>query len=144
LLDHLEEALAHQVIVERRDGAGIYDFTHALIRQTLYDELSTPRRVLLHRQIGQALERLYGDNVEPHLAELAHHFYQAASGGEARKAVDYARRLADQAMQHVAWEEAATNYERALHALDLSAPAGEGVRVDLVLSLGRALQTASK
>ena len=68
----LEEALAAQVVVERKDRAGHYDFTHALIRQTLYGELSTPRRVLLHRQIGDALERLYGDGVDahPHPARL--------------------------------------------------------------------------
>ena len=58
---------AAQVLRERRDDAGTYEFTHALIRQTLYDELSTPRRVLLHRQIGEALEALYGDRASAHL-----------------------------------------------------------------------------
>src|SRR5439155_23292498 len=47
LLDLLEEALSAQLIAERKgEHAGTYDFTHALIRQTLYEELSTPRRVL--------------------------------------------------------------------------------------------------
>ena len=50
LLDLLDEALRALVIRERKDGAtGIYEFTHALIRQTLYGELNTPRRVRLHR-----------------------------------------------------------------------------------------------
>ena len=92
LLDLLDEALGAQLVHERKgDQAGTYDFTHALIRQTLYEELSTPRRVLLHRQIGEALEKLYAANPEPHLAELAHHFFQAAPGGDVDKAVGYAR-----------------------------------------------------
>ncbi len=142
LLDLLEEALAAQLIMERKgEGGGRYDFTHALIRQTLYEELSTPRRVLLHRQIGEALENLYAANVEPHLAELAHHFYQAAPGGDVEKAIAYAKRAGDQAMAQVAWEAAAAHYERALEAVDLIASPDERVRVDILLALGRALFT---
>ncbi|MCH8162397.1 MAG: protein kinase, partial [Chloroflexi bacterium] len=88
LVELVEEALAAQLIQERKGGqAGTYDFTHALIRQTLYGELSTPRRVMLHRQIGNALEAFYGAGVEAHLSELAHHFYQAAPGGDVDKAI---------------------------------------------------------
>jgi hypothetical protein len=48
LLDALEEALAARLVREREGGhATSYEFTHALIRQTLYEELSAPRRVLL-------------------------------------------------------------------------------------------------
>jgi len=138
LLDALDEALGSQLIAERSRNA--YAFTHALIRATLYDELSTPRRVLLHRQIGEVLERLYGDNAEPHLAELAHHFYQAAPGGDVEKAIEYARRAGDGAMLQVAWEAAAAHYERALEAMDLIPAPDERVRVDILLALGRALE----
>jgi class 3 adenylate cyclase len=139
LLDLLEEALAAQLITERKgELAGMYDFTHALIRQTLYDELSTPRRVLLHRQIGEALEALYEGNVEPHLAELAHHFYQAAPGGDVQKATDYARRAGDRSVELLAYEEAAGHYERALQVLELHAKADERQRYELLRALGRA------
>ena len=91
LLDLLDEALAAQLVHERRDQlrathSGTFDFTHALIRHTLYDALSTPRRALLHRQIGESLEKLYEGRIEEHLAELAHHFLQAAPGGDVDKA----------------------------------------------------------
>ena len=144
LLDPLEEALAAQVVQERkRDRAGSYDFTHALIRQTLYEELSTPRRVILHRQIGGALEELHADNLEPHLAELAHHFYEAAPGGDVDKAIDYATRAGDRAVELLAYEEAAGHYETALQALELSPLPDEAHRCDLLLTLGDAYSSAS-
>jgi class 3 adenylate cyclase/tetratricopeptide (TPR) repeat protein len=143
LLDAIDEALAAQLIVERERGK--YDFAHALIRHTLYEELSTPRRVLLHRRIGDALERLYGADVDTHLAELAHHFYQAAPGGDVEKAIDYATRAGVRAIELCAWEEAVGHFERALQAMELIAAALHGEsstdkrrRVDLLMRLGGA------
>ncbi|MDP9238061.1 MAG: AAA family ATPase [Chloroflexota bacterium] len=139
LLDVLDEAIASQLISERKEqGAGRYDFTHALIRQTLYEELSTPRRVLLHRQIGEALELLYGSSIAPHLSELAHHFYRAAPGGDVEKAIDYARRAGDRATALFAWEEAVAHYERALQVIELRAAPDECLRIDLLLALAEA------
>jgi len=139
LLDLLEDALSAQLIAERKgEGAGTYDFTHALIRQTLYDELSTPRRVLLHRQIGEALERLYAPNIDAHLPELAHHFYQAAPGGDVERAIDYARRAGDRATELLAHEEAAGHYERALQALELSGGADPRLKYEISSALALA------
>ncbi len=120
-LDALEEALAARLIRER-DGAQVtsYEFTHALIRQTLYEELSAPRRVLLHRNIGERLEALYASNPAPHFAELAHHFFQAAPGGDVEKAVDYAAQAGERAIAMAAFEEAITHFERALQAFELT------------------------
>ncbi len=143
LLDLLDEALRAQLVHERRDGqAVVYEFTHALIRQTLYGELSTPRRVILHRQIGEALEKLYESNAEPHLAELAHHFYQAAPGGDVNKAIDFARRAGERAMESFAYEDAVGQYERALQALDLRAHTDTAARCDLLLALAQAQGSA--
>ncbi len=142
LLEQLEEALAAQLIAERRDAPGTYDFTHALIRQTLYGELSTPRRVLLHRQIGEALEKLYANNPEPHLAELAHHFYQAAPGGDVDRAIDYARRAGERAAAVLAHEDGVQQYALALQALQLRGQPDERVRCALLLALGEAQRKA--
>ncbi|MEX0749977.1 MAG: AAA family ATPase, partial [Dehalococcoidia bacterium] len=97
LLDALDEALGSQLIAERDRNA--YAFTHALIRATLYDELSTPRRVQLHRRIAEALESLYADSIDDHLGELAAH-YMASTGNAAEKAVEYSIRAGDRA-RHV-------------------------------------------
>jgi hypothetical protein len=119
LLEALEEALSARVIIEVPRAAGRYSFAHALIRETLYQELSAARRVRLHRQIGEVLERLHASNPEPHLAELSHHFREAAQIGSAEKALDYAVRAAERAASLSAHEEAARQYEMALEMEEL-------------------------
>ncbi len=137
LLDLLDEALATQIITERKDETPtIYEFTHALIRQTLYEELSGPRRVLLHRQIGDALETLYAGNADAHVGELAYHFYQAAPGGDIEKAIDYCMRAGDRAAALNGHDDAVGHYERALQALDLGTAADAPHRCELLLKLG--------
>src|SRR5205809_2139461 len=139
LLDLLDEAL-QALVIRERDGAGsgIYEFNHALMRQTLYAELNTPRRVRLHRQVGEAMERVHAANLEPHLPALAHHFFQAAPGGDVDKAIDYATRAAQRALSLTAYEEAARLYDIALQSFELKGRPDEPQRCELLLSLGEA------
>ncbi len=142
LLDALDEALRAQVLVEPKIGS--YDFTHALIRHTLYEELSTPRRLLLHRRIGEALEALHADDVEPPLAELAHHFYEAAITGDGGRAINYSERAGDRARSQLAYDEAARHYRNVLSLLDLGGRRDEVKRCDVLLSLAEELWHANE
>jgi tetratricopeptide (TPR) repeat protein len=143
LLEALEEALAARVIMEVPQAIGSYRFAHGLIRETLYDAVTAIRRVRFHRQIGEALEERYASRLEPHLAELAYHFAEAAHGsGDVEKAVDYARRAGEQAIKLYAYEDATGHYERALQALDLKEPPDQALRCDLLLDLGEAQNAA--
>jgi class 3 adenylate cyclase len=138
LLEVLEEAVASKVAVEVPRLAGRYTFGHALIRETLYEELSTTRRLRLHRQVAEALEDLYGADPEPHLAELAYHFAEAANaGGDPEKAIDYSVRAGARAAQQRAYEDAIAHYERALQTLE-STGAGADRTAGLLLELGEA------
>ncbi len=133
LLDVLEEATRAQLIRESQQVSGRFEFMHALIRETLYSELSSPRRVRLHRRIADAIERLSQSKPNPPLAELAYHFSQAASADVADKAIDYAIRAGDRAADALAHEEAARLFDIALHSLEFT-PEGsdtERLRVDL-------------
>ena len=54
---------------------------------TLYSNLSAPRRVRLHRQIAEAMERAWGERAANHAAEVAFHFWRgAAASAVTRKA----------------------------------------------------------
>src|SRR5207247_1085107 len=72
LLDALEEAQAARVITA--SGPARYRFAHVLISDTLVDDLTASRRLTLHREVGEALERGAAGPPEAHLAALAHHF----------------------------------------------------------------------
>ena len=142
LLEVLEEAVAARVVTEVPRAAGRYSFSHALIRETLYEELGTTRRVRLHRQIGEVLEALHGDNLEPHLAELAHHFAEAVQGGDVDKAIDYASRAGERATALLAHEEAEQQYRLANQALEFQESPDDRLRCQLLLALGEAQERA--
>jgi tetratricopeptide (TPR) repeat protein len=136
LLDTLGEAADARVVTEVAGTLGRFRFNHALIRETLLQSLSTIDRVLLHRQTAGVLETLYGEGNEDQLAELAHHFLQAAPGGDVDRAIDYAARAARRAVALFAYEEGAVHYQRALQALELKSSVDGGPRCELLLDLG--------
>ena len=98
LFEELEEALAARVVEELSQSVGRYQFTHALIQETLAAELSLTRRVRLHARIAQTLEDLYGDDAESHAVELAHHFAQAQTLTGPEKLARYSLMAGDRAL----------------------------------------------
>jgi predicted ATPase len=138
VLDRLAEAVRAHVLDEADAVPGRYRFHHSLIRQTLYDELSTPERVRLHAHAGAALEAACAADVDPVLDELAHHFFQAAPCGESARAIEYCRRAAERAQRLLAYEQGARQYERALQLLELHGPPDAARRAELLLAVGEA------
>jgi tetratricopeptide (TPR) repeat protein len=137
-LDLLGEAVQSGLLVEAPGAPGRFRFSHDLVRETLYESLSPARRVRLHRRAGEVMEELHGTELEPHLAEMAHHFFEGAPGGDAERAADYARRAGDQAAASLAYEEAARLFRMALQARELAGTVEDEVRLDLLLALGEA------
>ena len=144
LFEILEEALAARVIEELPQSVGRYQFTHALIQETLTAELSLTRRVRLHGRIAEALEDLYGADAEAHAAELAHHFVEAEAVLGSEKLVLYSRLAGERALASYAHEEAAVRFQRALDAKERQPPStssGQGMDAEtaaLLFGLGRA------
>jgi DNA-binding SARP family transcriptional activator len=139
LLETLDEAMAARVVSDVPGGPGRLRFAHVVIRDTLYEELTTVRRVRLHRLATEATEAVYGEEAGPHLAELAHH---AIAGSDFEKGLRYARHAADRALALLAYEEAARLYVTALEALDLASAPDDETRCQLLLSLGDAQMRA--
>jgi hypothetical protein len=141
LLDVLGEAAAAGIVTAVSAASTRYSFAHALFRETLYDELKPALRLRLHRQIGEALEQLHAQEIGPHLAELAHHFLQAAPAGDSERAIAYATKAGHRAAAQLAYEDAAAHYRRALQAMEGAADM-DVRRCQLLLALGE-VQRAS-
>jgi class 3 adenylate cyclase len=95
-LDALEPALRRGLLIEGED-LGRFEFSHALVRSTLLDELVMLRRVRLHQRIGISIERLRADRLVDHADALAYHFEQAAVAGDWDRAIRYHVLAADRA-----------------------------------------------
>ena len=138
LIEALDEALAAHIINDA--GNRRYQFTHNLVRVTLYDELSASVRRRMHRTVGTALEALGGDR-RAVLPELAHHF---SAGGDVDRGIDFAVRAGQSADALLAFEDAAQFFQMALDTLALGTAADGVARCRLLFQLGEAQRKSAE
>ncbi|GAA2481448.1 BTAD domain-containing putative transcriptional regulator [Winogradskya humida] len=152
VLDSLDAALRAGFLSE---SAGAVRFTHILVRDTLYDDLSALRRGRWHADAAGVLEKVRPDDH----AALAHHFAHAAGADALVKAARYSRSAAERAEARSNPHEAARLWRQSLATHDRAAAdraaadraggdragsdrAGGGLgreRLTAVMGLGRAL-----
>lgn len=134
----IEEALRSHIL-ESAEQPGWYQFSHALIRETLYDEIAIPARCGLHLRVARAIEGLNGYDADRHLPVLAHHYTSALPGADAARATDIARRAAERAAGLLAHEEAARYYRLALQAAGMMSADDPVLKSRLLNALGESL-----
>ena len=137
----LAELQASEFIYEQPALAGAqYIFKHALTQEVAYGSVLVERRRLLHERTGEAIEALFRDRIDDHLAELAHHYSRTAN---MRKAVEYLVRAGSQAAARSAYSEAITRLSSALdflkHLPDDAERARQELSVQSVLGLSLAI-----
>ncbi|HEY6879510.1 MAG TPA: AAA family ATPase [Polyangiales bacterium] len=129
LLDRLELALV-EGLVERQPGTESFAFSHALLRETLYDDLAVRERGLLHARIAELLTSAEPDR----LGELAHHLLHALPS-QLDEAVRACRRAALAAHEAAGFESASRFLTLAIDKL--RAEHGDPVlHAELLLELG--------
>jgi tetratricopeptide (TPR) repeat protein len=133
-----DEAAAAGLLVEAGRGLGRFRFSHDLVREVLYQEITPGNRARLHWTAGGILERLHKADVDPYLGAIAHHYFEGSSVGNPAKAVEYGRRAAEYASGQLAYEEAARLYRMALQATGVDDSIDELLRGELLLGLGEA------
>ena len=142
LVEALDQAVRARVIEEVTGAADRYMFSHALIRETLYGDLTATRRALLHRRVAASLEYLHAADLEPYRAQLAHHFTQAGSAGDVEKAIEYGARAGDRAVAQLAYEQAAEHYRKAVSLIESVERPRLAQRCDLIIAQGDAERRA--
>lgn len=116
-----------------------YTFVHDLTRHVLIDRLGPAARAQLHARIAVALESSRR-NVDRRSSRLAHHWVHAGLYDDGGRAVHWLTAAGRDAERSLAFEEAASHYERAADLLDHD----DARRVDLLLAAAsNAVQSGS-
>jgi class 3 adenylate cyclase len=138
LLDILDAATAAALVRELAESPGRYNFAHALIQHTLYQDLGATRRARAHRQVGEALEALCGDRPGTRVGELARHWNSATQPADSTKAIEYSRQAGDAALAALAPADALGYYAQALDLYPQATDPDPGLALDLAIGLGTA------
>jgi predicted ATPase len=109
-----------------------YTFKHALTQEVGYQSLLGERRERLHERAAQAIEELYGDALDGHYGELAHHYGRTEN---TPKAVQYLHLAGEQAVQRSAYAEAIDQLTRAVELVAMLPGTRERSERELLLQL---------
>jgi tetratricopeptide (TPR) repeat protein len=134
----LDEAVSVRVVEQTRRLVGRYAFVHALVRETLAEELSPAERADLHGRIGDATLAVAGDGLESRLGQVAHHFLNGRPE-DGPKAIEYSRRAGEQALHQLLYRDALEYFGRALEVTE-----DQDERLALSLALGDAAVRAGE
>ncbi|MHB8631535.1 MAG: ATP-binding protein, partial [Candidatus Limnocylindria bacterium] len=132
LLDAIKAAIEAQLVREETDADGneTYAFRHALSREAVLTELLQRERRLLHRGVGEAIERLATQAPEARAEELAYHFDEAR---DTARAYRYHGLAAERSLRMAAPGAAIRHLER---AIELAPDDDDPALVTLLLRLG--------
>ncbi len=125
LVQAVDELWRRRILREQRGG---YDFSHDLLRQAAYDQVSPPQHWLLHRRLAQGLEALHPGNVDAVAAQLADQYRRS---GAPERALHYYLRAGDAATRIFANARALADYQSGLDILDGQPPGRETAESEL-------------
>jgi DNA-binding SARP family transcriptional activator len=136
VLDAVECGIAAGLLTEPTPGW--VRFSHVLVRDTLYAEITAFRRVRWHVRTADAIAAVRPADV----SLLAYHRVQGATAATAAAAAGHATAAGELAESRFGHDAAADWYREALRCLDLAPSATDDKRVDLLGRLTRALHAA--
>jgi DNA-binding SARP family transcriptional activator len=112
LLDRLEPAVVHRLLLDVPDRPSTFRFCHALVREVLVEDLSSLRRARLHLRAAEAMEATgVGDDDAEVLAE---HLWRAVPVGGGQRAASALEHAADVAIRRSALGSAEQLLRRAV------------------------------
>ncbi len=132
VLASLDEASVAAILI----GAPARRFAHDLFREAARLDVPTAERLTLHRRMAEHLCVRGGGDAR--VAEIAFHWLESLPTGDATQALAWTKRAADRAMAQLAWEEAASLYQRALDADDRHGVLAAPDRCRLLLAMAQA------
>lgn len=118
VLAALEPAIQAGIIQWEAASGESGQFTHALIRETIYEQLPPFDRLRLHGRVGDTLVSRRAQHSEDELSRIAHHYYQSAALGNFDQSVTYALLAAERSVRVCAYEDALPHYDHVIEVLE--------------------------
>lgn len=112
--------------------AARYEFIHSLYQSVWYKRVTAGKAAHVHRRIGERLEHAYGERAREVAAELAVHFER---GRDVRKALQYYRAAARNALQRCGYREAIQQLTRGIALLHAQPDTPERRRQEITLQI---------
>ncbi|MGX1849645.1 BTAD domain-containing putative transcriptional regulator [Streptomyces sp. NPDC055299] len=141
----LESAIRAGLLGEDPHHPERLHFTHALVRETLIDELPREDRQRLHARVVEGISaRRLGQMDDEEIERIAHHAWHAKSALPTAETLPLLLRAAEQAEQQLAYEQVETWLRRAVHLLGLlppGDPSAASLNQRLHIQLGQVLAT---
>ena len=141
LHDGLEQLCKADLLQVRGDFAkGLYQFKHALIRDAAYNSMLKRNCEILHRQVAEAMERVFPDIAARQPDVLAHHY---TAGKEVNQAVRYWLAAGQLALKGFATQESVAHLNQGLALLAKlpSTPERDVRELEFRVLLGHCLMT---
>ncbi|MFE1173279.1 BTAD domain-containing putative transcriptional regulator [Streptomyces sp. NPDC058773] len=141
----LESAIRAGLLGEDPHHPERLHFTHALVQETLIDELTREERQLLHARVARGISaRRLGQEEGEEIERVAHHAWHAKIALPAAETLPLLLRAAEQAEQQLAYEQVEIWLRRAVHLAGMLPP-GDPSTVSLNqrlhIQLGQVLAT---
>ena len=108
------ESLVKRRLLREDQESGFYDFSHDKVREVVYRDIGTARRVLLHRAVAEMLEQQTSSETHERDARLAEHYER---GKVWPKALFYLELAAEHSQKLFAMRESLVWFDRAVALL---------------------------
>ncbi|MBI3795820.1 MAG: AAA family ATPase [Deltaproteobacteria bacterium] len=141
VVPHAEDTLQH-LLSQLQTAEFIYEqpafpeveyvFKHALTQEVAYNSLLLERRKVMHEQMAQTIEKVFGSHLDDHYNELSYHYSRS---GNTQKAIEYLQLAGHQAVQRSANAVAINHLSTALALLRTLPDSDERTRRELVLQI---------
>ncbi len=110
LLEHID-MLTGAGLLESGPGEDAFDFTHGLIHSTIYENVPTPLKKELHKEVAEAMRDVFEENIEEYYSNIGRHYEEA---GEYKESLEFYLKQGKRNRTVCAHESAIDLYEKSL------------------------------
>lgn len=113
LLEYIDVLTGLEIWEEESDEDN-FSFSHGLIHSAVYENIPKMMREKLHKQVAEAMEDVFKDDLKEYYSDIGYHFRLA---DEHERGADYYLKAGERAEQVYAHEDALNMYEQAFELI---------------------------